>query len=223
MRLIEKEHAYFLECKDTGAAVIGFSKPTLGGDPVLDMPMALAAGTEDIPVSYMKQVHGADIKTVDAPGQYVCDGIFTKREGLALVVKTADCMPILFYSRAEGVAGVVHMGWRSAKDGILDNIGRDLSTFTVIAGVGMRKCCYEVGEEFLSYPGFSEFIAKRGDSNYFDPISFLISRLSKYGMTKKNFIDHDACSYCSKGGFFSHRKTATKNRTLSFVMKNRKE
>jgi YfiH family protein len=223
MRLIEKEHAFFLNSPGASQAVIGFSKPTLEGDPVTDVPKAIANGTADLEVSYMKQVHGPEIRIVEEPGQYVCDGMFTKKAGLALVVKTADCMPIIFYSPSEGIAGVVHMGWRSAKDGILDNIKFDLSAFTVIAGVGMRKCCYKVGEEFTGYPSFKGFVDARDGSYYFDPIGFISSRLVQKGMKEENFTDQGTCSYCSSAGFFSHRRTATKSRTLSFVMKNRKE
>ena len=185
----------------------------------MDTPKALSSIETAFGISYMKQVHGADIKFIDKPGEYACDGIFTACDNMALVVKTADCMPILFHSEKEGLSGALHMGWRSAKDGILDNIAFDLSSFTVVAGVGMRRCCYRVGEEFLGHVRLKPFVNKKGDSYYFDPAGFLRHSLIRKGMKEENFIDHNTCSHCSEGGFFSHRKTATKNRTLSFVIK----
>jgi polyphenol oxidase len=219
VRFIEKDNAILHGESGTGA-IMGFSKPSLGGDPVHDMPVALELAADRFGICHMKQVHGTEIKLVEVPGQYICDGIFTRRDNIAMVVKTADCMPILFFSRKEGIIGAVHMGWRSAKDGILDNIGFDLSSFTVIAGVGMRKCCYRVGEEFRGYERFRHYLTYRESGYFFDPVSFLKNALMEKGMKEENFTDHSTCSYCSKSGFFSHRRNATKNRTLSFVIKN---
>lgn len=220
MNLIEKKYAYILGTFFPDHVAAGFTKPILKGDPANDTAKALSFRGEKFKVAWMKQVHGADIKVIDDPGLYVCDGIFTKSRGLALVVKTADCMPLIFHSEQEDIIGVVHMGWRSAKDGILGNIPYDLSLFRVAAGAGMRRCCYEVGGEFLEYANIRPYVVSQNDKYYFDALAFAKASLISKGLKEANFLDMGICSYCSKYGFFSNRKTATPDRTLTFIAKS---
>lgn len=149
--------------------------------------------------AYLKQIHSDKVHLIDHPGMYEGDGLFTQKKDLILVVKTADCLPLVFYSRELGVAGVVHMGWRGAKAGILNNIPFSLKSFSVFAGVGMRKCCYLL------------------DNKYFDPINFAKDMLFKKGLLINNFYDLNICSVCSKEQFFSYRRTKTNARTLTYI------
>jgi len=219
-KFIEKPFAFILD-QPQGSIIAGYTKTGLRGDPERDIPLSLSFTGKDFGVAYMEQVHGSNIKSIDKPGSYECDGLFTGRGGIALVVKTADCMPILMYSKKEGMIGAIHMEWRSAKEGILDNIGYDLSSFSCIAGVGMRKCCYEVGEEFRDYDGVGLFLEQRPGSYYFDPVAFIREKLTRRGLCGDNFFDIGICSVCSGQGFFSHRRDGTSGRTLSFIAKHR--
>lgn len=219
MKLIEKEYSYILDLSPGGAITVGFTKNNLTGGLPGDMLKALDFLKEKFAVAYMNQVHGAIVRLIDAPGMYECDGLFTRNDNLTLVIKTADCMPITLYSEKENMIGAVHMGWRSAKEGILDNIKFDLSSFKAIAGPGMRKCCYKVGEEFRGYSRFRKFLEPKSGALYFDPIGFFKEGLRQKGLAEENFFDIDICSYCSGYDLFSYRKTGTTDRTLSFILK----
>ncbi|MBR5453636.1 MAG: laccase domain-containing protein, partial [Clostridia bacterium] len=77
----------------------------------------------DIPLEdfvSVTQIHSSDVRYTtekDRGGgifykaDYECDGYVTDRQGVALCVKTADCVPILF-SSGDGIVGAVHAGWR---------------------------------------------------------------------------------------------------------------
>lgn len=65
---------------------------------------------------YLKQVHGDDIVSSE-PGQPVADGHWTTEKNVALVIQTADCMPVLIGHH--GFAIAVHAGWRGVENGIL--------------------------------------------------------------------------------------------------------
>lgn len=218
MKLLQKEYTYISDAFPSRDAISGFTKPIIEGDPSREMYKALSFLDKKFDLAYMKQVHGAAVQKISVPGVYTCDGIFTDAKDLALVVRTADCLPLIFYSQKENIAGVVHMGWRSAKEGILSNIPYDLSSFKVAAGVGMRRCCYEVGSEFLDYTDMKPHISVRNDKYYFDATAFAKKALLSKGLKEENFLDMGICSYCSDENFFSHRKTATPNRTLSFIL-----
>ena len=83
----------------------------------------------------------------------------------------------------------------------------------------MRKCCYEVGDEFLGYLPMKPFVESQEGKLYLDPIGFAKEKLKLKGLRNENFFDVNICSYCSPENFFSYRKTKTPHRTLSFVVK----
>ena len=217
MNLRETDYAYLLEVDQTASPIIGYTKTILKGDTAADMSKALAFTGLSFGVGCMRQVHGPAVKIIEASGAYECDGIFTKEAQLALVVRTADCLPLIFCSGREDVVGVVHMGWRSAKDGILDNIPYRLDSFSCVAGIGMRKCCYRVGAEFLRYGLLAEFVEERSGGFYFDPVGFARETLKTKGLREGDFFDLGKCSVCSGDSLYSYRRTKTTARTLSFI------
>jgi copper oxidase (laccase) domain-containing protein len=196
----------------------GYTTAALAGDVASDMRCVAEGVGGAAGIASMKQVHGRDVRTVDAPGVYRCDGIFSRLRSLALVVRTADCLPLVFHSARESVSGVVHMGWRSAEAGILENTGYDLSRFSCVAGPGLRRCCYSVGEDFAARARIGAFVRKSGGSYFFDPIAFVASELERLGLPRGAFFDAGICSHCSGPGLHSHRRTLTPHRTLSFII-----
>lgn len=220
MKLAERDYCYLYEDVFPDGIIAGFTKPQLEGRlPDRDAPKALSFLGSVFDVSYMKQVHGSKVHTVNFGGMYVGDGLVTEEKRLVLAVKTADCMPVTLYSRDQGVLAAVHMGWRSAKEGILANVGEDLSSFTAVVGPALRKCCYEVGEEFLDFDNMSPFLGRKGEELYFDPVSFAKEELLKRGLKEGNFFDTRICSYCSFMELHSHRRTGRNSRTVSFIVK----
>lgn len=195
----------------------GFTTSALKGDTLSDIPRVLDRAPAGIGIAWMKQVHGPEVLNVEEPGSYQCDGLFSHSAGLTLVVRTADCLPLIFYSSVEKVAGVIHMGWRSAESGILENIGFDLSSFVCVAGVGLRSCCYRVGEDFSGRDRVMGFVKKAAGSCYFDPIEFARRYLVSRGLREENFYDTGICSYCSDAAHHSYRRTGTADRTLTFT------
>ena len=217
MKLIEKENCFLIENFFESNTIAGFTKPVLPGNVLQDIPKVFEPSPKKLKIAFLKQVHSPKIHSIEKEGCFEGDGLITKEINLICVVRTADCMPVFLSSKKLGVIGVVHMGWRGAKKGILDNIKYDLKSFKAIAGLGMRRCCYRVGKEFLEYPGFRPFLKKSGDDLYFNPIGFLEKHLISHGLNRDNFFDLGMCSFCSKENFFSFRRDSADNRTLSFI------
>ncbi|UCD15329.1 MAG: polyphenol oxidase family protein [Candidatus Omnitrophota bacterium] len=214
MRLLEEEYCYIIDGVFPDHIIAGFTKPNLEGNLPEDIKGALAFLGNDFSVSYLNQQHSDRINFVEEGGIYKGDGLFSAGENLALVVRTADCLPLFFYDIKKEIIGIVHMGWQGAVSGILNNIESDFSSAIVVAGVGMRQCCYQVGEDFLDYLNLSDFLIRKNDRLYFDPVGFVRKKTNK-----SSFFDLDICSFCSPYGFFSYRKTKCKDRTLSFIAK----
>ncbi len=123
-----------------------------------------AAGELGLPPdwAFLNQVHGATVlKVVDGGNQGDGDAMVTARPLLALLVATADCVPVAI--EADGAVAVVHAGWRGAVAGVLpaalDTLQRDGHTPRRAAiGPAIGPCCYEVGEDVAAR--FAEHVAR---------------------------------------------------------------
>jgi len=219
MRLLEQKYCFLVSDIFFSDTLIGFTRPSLRGRLPEDLYQALSFLGIQPQLSYMHQLHSALVQIVDKPGIYEADSLFCSQSNHVLAVKTADCLPLLFYSPAKAIIGIVHMGWRSAQAGILEHIGFDLSSFAVIAGIGLRQCCYEVGEEFLEYQRLKPFLKRKTQKLFFDPIGFAKVTLMSHGLPEDNFFDLGLCNFCMERKFFSYRKSHTENRTISFVLR----
>ena len=80
-----------------------------------------------------------------------CDGLWSDEPGRAMLLLTADCLPIAV-ARADGpgpAVGILHAGWRGLLDGIVAAGVRALGRGRIAAAIGpsIGPCCYEVGED----------------------------------------------------------------------------
>jgi len=87
-------------------------------------------------------------------------------------------------------------------------------------GVGLRKCCYHVGDDFATYSNMAKFLVKKENRICFDPVSFARAALVDYGFAEKDCVDVDMCSFCSGEQFHSYRKNKTGMRTISFIVRS---
>jgi YfiH family protein len=98
----------------------------------------------------MLQVHGSDAVLVDAPaGRPSCDGLVTTRTDVVLMVRAADCVPVLLADPEHGVIGAVHSGRPGLAKGVVPaavRLMREQGADRITAWVGPHVCggCYEV-------------------------------------------------------------------------------
>jgi YfiH family protein len=107
------------------------------------------------PWTWLRQVHGATVVQVDAPGEHAgaeADAAVTVSPGVVLAVHTADCAPILI--EADGGFGVVHAGWRGLAAGVVEATAMALlelgaTPVRAVLGPCIRPRCYEFGDAEL--------------------------------------------------------------------------
>ncbi|MDV3297246.1 MAG: polyphenol oxidase family protein [Brachybacterium paraconglomeratum] len=104
----------------------------------------------------MRQVHGADVHTVDRawlaqpdPDPPLVDGLVTDVPGVTLLVRVADCVPLLLADVERGVVGAAHAGRQGLVAGIVPATVarmRALGAERIVAWMGPHVCghCYEV-------------------------------------------------------------------------------
>lgn len=126
------------------------------GGPDLAALRHTAPGLPDAPWVRLRQVHGDRVVTVTRPGEHAgaeADGAVTAVPGVPLVVRTADCAPLLLV--AEGAVAVVHAGWRGLLAGVVDRAVQRMHDLGhpprhAVLGPTIRPRCYEFGADDLA-------------------------------------------------------------------------
>jgi len=109
------------------------------------------------------------------------DGLITNVPGLPLMLRFADCVPILMYDPTHRAIGISHAGWRGTVARVLTNTGNAMSeTFgtrpqDLIACIGpsIGPCCYEIGADVETrvkdaFPGTSSLLLRQNGSLHLD-------------------------------------------------------
>ena len=106
------------------------------------------------------QVHGKTIMFSEAPRppekkHPPADGIFTDKPEVTLIMRFADCVPLVFHDPVQKVVGIVHAGWQGtllrigaeAVGAIQERYGSVASDLRVGLGPSICGKCYQVGED----------------------------------------------------------------------------
>lgn len=134
------------------------------GDLAVDAdPAALAAARARVAPgewTWLRQVHGADVVVVDAPGRHAgaqADASVTTVPGAVLAVNTADCAGVLLAARGPSgpVVGAAHAGWRGLVAGVLE------ATVEAMRSLGARDVHWCLGP--CISPAYYEFGAAELD------------------------------------------------------------
>jgi len=188
----------------------------------------------------VNQVHGEEILTIDRPlaelivpepSQF--DAIITDQPGVAIGMKTADCVPIFFVDKVKRIIAVAHAGWRGTSLSIAAKVVETLITGfacradDIIAAIGpaIGPCCYQVDE-----PVFNAMRGHKGRESFFSSgrekgkwmldlsLANKIQIIGK-GIPDRNIYTAGYCTSCNRDIFYSHRGEAgNTGRQLNFIM-----
>ncbi len=180
-------------------------------------------------VRYVTEENIGEGSTRDVP--FACDGFVTDRAGVSLLVRVADCTPILMCgTRWDGspVVAAVHAGWK----GTVADIGakaahkmRELGAEDIRAAVGacIHPCCFQVGEDFIeavkSAKGTdfaTRFIDKNENGYYADLPGMNEYILRSVGIEKIDVTSE--CTRCKPYLYHSHRATGGHRGTMGAVI-----
>ena len=114
------------------------------------------------PVIQGHQVHACEIAVVDRPGMTRedlegFDAFVTRLPGVAVGVRTADCIPVLIYDPVQRVVAAVHAGWKgtmlriSQKTLCLmeEQFGCKAAHMRAVIGPGIGPDSFQVGEDVV--------------------------------------------------------------------------
>lgn len=170
---------------------------------------------------WLSQVHGRDVVRVDAANAPAlqaepptADAAVTRTRGIALTVRTADCLPVLLADRAGDVLAVAHAGWRGLAAGVLDAAvaAMDVPAHDVRAWLGpaIGKRMFEVGDDVLAAFGGAGSCA----AAHFTPLREGKWRADLPGLARRQLAAIGVtrvaggcwCTHSESARFFSYRR-----------------
>lgn len=110
----------------------------------------------------VSQVHGRDVVVVRRGGALPPEGtagdvIVSDAPEVAILVRAADCVPLLLSDPVSGAVAAVHAGWRgtaaravaAAVDALVAGFGCRPADLAAAIGPCIGVCCYEVGTDVV--------------------------------------------------------------------------
>ncbi len=174
--------------------------------------------THQIHSDLVRTVTAADARGLCHRDYPECDALVTKDSGVALMIFTADCTPILMWDPVTGAVGAAHAGWRGTAADICGKtvaamaaLGAQPDHIRAAIGPNIGFCCFETDAEVplamekAFGPAIWEFVRQVNDKYYVNLKEINALALRRAGVTHIE-ISAD-CTMCQPDRFWSHRHT----------------
>ncbi len=131
------------------------------------------------------QAHGATVARVTALERGQCisgvDALLTSERGVPLLLRFADCVPILLFDPVQRAIGIIHAGWRGTVAKVTTQAVRALCNefrtrprdLVACVGPSIGPCCYRVGADVIAqvraaFTGADELLVTRTGGTHLD-------------------------------------------------------
>jgi len=183
---------------------------------------------------FLKQVHSDVVHFIGERPQRTLrgDAAVTRLPGLLLVIKTADCLPVVLVEGKKRVIAAVHCGWKGTSQRVLEKVVMgmkeryDADPAAILAAFGpcIGGACYEVGEDVRR-----TFVESKFPASLFRPVSGRSGRylfdlrpanrlqLLKLGVKATNIFSIDICTHCDRKYPSYRRDRDATGRMLTFI------
>ena len=168
------------------------------------------------------QVHSKDVVVANAPRppevkHQKADIIVTDKPGVVLLMRFADCVPLLFYDPHHHIAGIAHAGWLGTVKGVASaavealraNYQTDPRDLIAVIGPSIGPDHYQIGPEVAeritaSFGQDTSAVLNRIDGRiYFDLWLANLIQLEQAGV--RTIESAQICTACHLEDWYSHR------------------
>lgn len=172
------------------------------------------------------QVHSAEVVRADRPRRAQppekADGIVTDTTELTLVMRFADCVPLLLFDPISGSIGMAHAGWLGTVRKVAQRLVRSMQDHfgvrpaDLLAGIGpsIGPDHYPVGPEVVEQvrtafgSNAHSHLNQRNGAVHFDLWSANRAQLAESGVRSIELAE--ICTACHGQDWYSHRAEAGK-------------
>lgn len=154
------------------------------------------------------------------------DGYICNQRGIATLVTTADCNPIIIYDYKKNIYANIHSGWKGTIKQIYlkavhimhEKFNINYSDLMVCVGPSIKKCCFSSEDESFKkqftdiWKDDDKYIYYEDNSKRFHiDLSYVIKKdFLNIGIKEDNIIIPDICTKCNSNSFFSYREARQK-------------
>jgi YfiH family protein len=178
-------------------------------------------------LTWMTQTHSTICHAVNEQASFVAlegDGLVTQRKGHALMMMTADCLPVVLGNTEGTEVANLHAGWRGLATGIIENTVTEMKSKPNWAwlGAAISQPCFEIGTEVKAifcekYPELENaFTTGQVVGKYYADL-YAIARFILNRLGVETVLGGDQCSYQQGKDYFSYRRDAKTGRMATFV------
>ena len=177
----------------------------------------------------LKQNHSCIVHVVNSINHntLIGDALITDEPDVLLIIKTADCQPVLLADPVKNRVAAIHSGWRGSVQNI---IGKTIAKMVelgtkpqhILAGIGpsLGPCCAEFIHYQQELPEYMwSYVSK---PNYFNFWEISKTQLQNEGVFAQNIEISEMCTKCCPKLFFSYRRTKIAGRFGSVIGINKK-
>jgi YfiH family protein len=168
------------------------------------------------------QTHSTNIVTTDRSlrpkeQHQTGDALLTNQPGVTLMMRFADCVPILLYDNAKKVIGIVHAGWKGTVDKIVSKVVLNMmSTYQsdpadIFAAIGpsIGPDHYCIGTDVvekmtLSFGSMAWQCMNKRDGHYYLDL-WRANQLLLNSVGVNNLEIAELCTCCNLDDWYSHR------------------
>ncbi len=170
--------------------------------------------TQDAMAS-LKQIHSGLVLVAERERGCIGEGdaLIATVPGVAVSIRTADCLPILLADVRTGRVAAVHAGWRGTAAGVvlnaIERMGSRPADIYAAIGPGIGMCCYEVGLEVAQQLGEDR-------AGKVDLAEINRTQLESAGVQHIDVLG--LCTFCSADQFWSYRREGEQaGRMISYI------
>lgn len=175
-------------------------------------------------VFYLEQEHGNRFHEITSCSSMPLkgDAFYTTEKNIVLVIKTADCIPLFFWSSEPPLIGAIHSGWRGTAKNITQKISSEviqkfqLKSLNFFLGPCIRQPQYEIDKDVacLFESKYPESLQKHGNKYLFGN-DLVVKRQIQTLPIETYLEDCGICNYLNTN-YYSHRRKE-KGRNLNFI------
>ena len=180
----------------------------------------------------VKQIHSDKVVKADFVSDTLEEGdaITTDRSGLLLIMRFADCVPVLYYDPVHQAIAIAHAGWKGTLKGVVSKVVMDMGAYygsspdQILVGIGpsIGPDHYRIGADVIravkkTFPADYDLVLHEdSDGVKLDLWKANEIHLRKIGV--KKIENAKICTGCDISTWYSHRVEGGKTGRFAAVI-----
>ncbi|PKF61212.1 peptidoglycan editing factor PgeF [Psychromonas sp. psych-6C06] len=182
------------------------------------------------PLCWLNQTHSTLLLKLSAETEQCleADAAWSSNKGVACVVMTADCLPVLITNKQGSFVCAIHAGWRGLCDGIIEKSllqicqKMEISAQECLVWLGpcIGKKSFEVGsevrEQFMQHDARAKYAFSVYQDRYLADLHQLARlRLAPFQVAEISASEH--CTFTEPDLFYSYRRDGKTGRMATVI------